>query len=287
MALGPTEAGRGRAIRTLVVLIAASACLGAVVASGASRSGGERTGLAGSDPVPVAPAPTPAGKPSRGEAPPRASFVEVPAAGSASAEAQFRFHVAPRTQHRQPSSSPAPAGEAQRSPRKFQCRYDGGAWRECSSPHRLDALATGPHSFAVRALARSGRPGAAASHSWVQLEPKPIAIEAAGAIEDLYPGFPAQPLPVRISNPNDVPVQVTRLTVELGADPATCPGENFKLTPAGVSPTSPLTIPAGSSAGLPAGEISAPAIRMLNLPVDQDPCQGSRLQLVFRGEAHG
>ncbi|HKO39045.1 MAG TPA: hypothetical protein VJU14_11830 [Solirubrobacterales bacterium] len=286
MSLGPTEAGRGCAIRTLFVLIAVSACLGAVVAYGASRPGGERAGLAGSVPVPVAPAQAPAGKASKSEAPPRATFVEVPPASSASSQAQFRFHVPPRSQHRQPPS-PAVAGEGQRPPRRFQCRSDGGPWRECSSPHRLDAVATGSHSFAVRALTRGGRPGAAASHTWVRVEPKPIAIEAAGPIEDLHPGFPAQPLPVTISNPNDVPVQVTKLTVELGAGPATCPPENFELTPAGLSPASPLTIPAGGTAGLPAGNVSAPAIGMLNLPVDQDPCQGTRLQLVFRGEAHG
>jgi hypothetical protein len=287
MALGPTEAGRGRAIRTLVVLIAASVCFGAVVASGASRSGGDRAGLAENAPRPVSPAQAPAGKASKGEAPPRAAFVEVPSASSVSSEARFRFHVAPRSRRRQLPSSPAPAGEPQRSSRQFQCRYGGGPWRECSSPHQLDALATGTHSFAVRALTRGGRAGAVASYSWVRVEPRPIAIEAVGAIEDLHPGFPAQPLPVTISNPNEVPVEVTKLTVELGAGPATCSAENFELAPAGLSAASPLAIPAGGSTSLPRGEISAPAIRMLNLPVDQDACQGSRFQLVFRGEAHG
>ena len=284
MSFGPTEAGRGRAIRILVALIALSACLGAVVAYGASRPGGERTGLSGNTPVPASPAP--AGKAPKGEEPPRASFVEVPAAASTSSEVQFRFHVPPRSQRRRPPS-PTPAGEAQRSPRQFQCRYDGGPWRECSSPHRIGALPAGPHSFAVRALTRSGRAGTASSHSWVRLEPKPIAIEAADAIEDLHPGFPAQSLPVVISNPNDMPVQVTKLTVELGTNPATCQRENFELTPAGVSAASPLVIPAGGSASLPSGDVSAPAIRMLNLPVDQDACQGTRLQLVFHGEAQG
>jgi hypothetical protein len=286
MALGPTEAGRQRAIRTLVVLIALSACFGAV-AYGASRSGGDRGGLAGNVLVPVAPGQAPAGRASKSEAPPRATFVEVPPASSVSSKVQFRFHVPPRSQRRQLPSSTAPPGEAQRAPRQFQCRYDGGPWRECSSPHQIDALSTGSHSFDVRALTRSGRAGTAASHSWVRLGPKPIAIEAAGPIEDLHPGLPAQPLPVKIGNPNDVPVQVTKLTVELGAGPASCSQENFELTPAGVSVASPLTIPAGGSAGLPSGEISAPMIGMLNLPVDQDACQGTRLQLVFHGEAHG
>ena len=53
MALGPTEAGRGRAIRISTVLIALLACLGAVVAHGASRAGGDQPGLAENAPVPA------------------------------------------------------------------------------------------------------------------------------------------------------------------------------------------------------------------------------------------
>lgn len=286
MALGPTGAGRGRAIRTLVVLIALSAGLGAVVAYGASRAGGERVGLADNAPALLPSAPT-GDAPKKQEALPQASLIEVPAATSAAAAVQFRFHVPPRKQQGQPPSSSTAPVEVQRPSRRFQCRYDGGAWRGCSSPHRLEDLPPGSHSFAVRALTRSGRPGAAASYAWARLEPKPIAIEPVGSIEDLHPGFPAQSLPVRISNPNDVPVEVTKLTVEVGSAPATCPQENFKLTPAGVSATLPLAIPAGASASLPAAGIAAPEIGMLNLPVDQDACQGAGLELVFRGEAHG
>jgi hypothetical protein len=285
MPRGSSAAGLRRTARAVVALAAVSVCLGAVVAYGASRVGGA-AGVRSQVAVAI---PKAGSGGSRDKAPPQPSFIEKPEAISISSATQFRFHVPPRAQRLQPelpASAPS-AGGTQRSRRRFQCRYDGGAWQACSSPHRLSAVRPGPHSFAVRILARTGRAGPAAAYSWQQTEPKPIAIEAAGPAEDLHPGFPAQVLPVRISNPNDVPVEVTRLTVELPADPPSCPPNSFELTPSSVSATSPLTIPPGGSVSLPSDGVSAPAIGMLNLPVNQDACQGARLELVFSGEAHG
>ena len=154
---------------------------------------------------------------------------------------------------------PAPA----KPRRRFQCRYDGGEWRACSSPLRLGAVPVGEHGLAVRALTRSGRAGAVASYSWRQVDPKPIAISASDPVDDLYPGFPPQPLAVTVTNPNDVPVEVTKLTVDLAAAPPSCPAENFRLTPSTASPGSPLPVPAGGSVTLPSA--AAPKIEMLNL----------------------
>jgi len=284
MPRGSSAAGLRRTARAAVALAAASACLGAVVAYGASRVDGGGTGLRGQVAVAI---PKAGGGGQQDKAPPRPSFIEKPEAIAISSHTQFRFHVPPRSQRLQPQLPAAPGGEAQRSRRRFQCRYDGGAWQACSSPHRLDAVQRGSHSFAVRILARSGQVGPAAAYSWTQAEPKPIAIEAAGPAEDLHPGFPAQVLAVKVSNPNDVPVEVTSLTVELPAGPPSCPENSFELTPSSASAASPLAIPAGGSVSLPSDEISAPAIGMRNLPVNQDACQGARLQLVFSGEAHG
>ena len=134
------------------------------------------------------------------------------------------------------------------------------------------------------------------SYSWQQApppspaaqgDPKPFAIGAAGELEDLYPGFPPQPVPLLITNPNGVPIEVTSVTVAIAADPPDCPAENFELTQASVSPTAPLTVPANGSVILPTVSASAPTISMLNLAVNQDACRGFEVPLAFSGEAHG
>ena len=105
--------------------------------------------------------------------------------------------------------------------------------------------------------------------------------------EDLYPGLPATAIPVRVTNPNDVAIEVTEIAVAVGAAPANCAAENFALTAAGASPENPLAVPAESTVDLPTASVEAPTIRMLDLPVEQDACRGARIPLVFSGEARG
>jgi hypothetical protein len=303
MSPGRIAVGRARAVRALLALTAVSACLGAV-AYAATRPEHLATGLAGSKPVDVAPQ-TGAGTP-RGDGEeqlPRPRFIEYPDAISVVADPQFRFHVPPRSQRQRPPlpesqdlpGRPAQADQPERQ-RRFQCRLDGGGWRACSSPFRLGDLRPGDHAFEVRALSRAGQPGPAISHSWRQAEPspkqapvdpKPFSIELGGELGDLYPGDPAQQVPVLITNPNSVPIEVTSVTVAIAGDLPDCPAENFALTGSSVSPTTPLTVPADGSVGLPTATVSAPAIGMLNLPVNQDVCRGTEIPLVFSGEAHG
>jgi hypothetical protein len=196
---------------------------------------------------------------------------------------------------------PGRSGEAT-SARRFQCRLDDGGWRACTSPYRLTGLGFGIHTFAVRALNRADIPGSASSYSWQQAEvavapgqvspaqqevdPKPFSIERQGELEDLYPGYPPQQLPVLVINPNPVPIEVTSLTVGIPVDPPSCSAENFTLTASSVSPAAPLIVPAGASIALPTASASAPTIGMLNLPVNQDACRGAEVPLVFAGEAH-
>jgi hypothetical protein len=282
---GLNVAGRGRAVRALVALTAVSACFGAVVTYASTRDGSSPGRLSNGAAVP-----TPRSSPGQAgdEAlPPRPSFIETPEEISVLSPTQFRFHVPPRSKRSQPSLPAPPAAADPRSPRRFQCRLDGGSWEACASPRRLGTVPAGPHTIAVRAFTRAGRAGPAAAYSWRQVKPKPIAIETTGPVEDLYPGLPAQALQVVVRNPNDVPVEVTSLTVELPAAPSSCPAENFELAPSSASPAAPLAVPAGGSVGLPMGAVSAPTIRMLNPPVNQDACQGAQLRLVFNAEARG
>lgn len=287
-------AGRARAIKAILALVAASACLGAV-AYAATRPEDPVAGLGRSKPISAAPrhgAGAPGGIGGARLLRPR--FIEYPESISSLADPQFRFHVPPRPQPPdQPSPSPGYGEPA--PPRRFQCRLDDGGWKACGSPYRLGGLVPGTHTFAVRAFNRAGLAGPVASYAWrysvpagqEQVDPKPFTIELRGELEHLYPGYPAQQVPVRIANPNPVPIEVTTLTVDISGDPPNCSVENFALTPSSVSPTAPLTVPAAGSVNLPTEKVAAPSISMLNLPVSQDGCRGTEVPLAFDGEAHG
>jgi len=310
----PHAAGRARAARAAIALAVVSASLGAVAFAATRPERGE-AGLGASKPVALAPAagadphgsgPSGPGTPKGEEQLPRARFLEQPEPISTATETQFRFNVPPRSPLPDPPPPPGPAGEAAPA-RRFQCQVDGSDWSACGSPYRLTGLALGTHSFAVRARARSGRPGPPVGYSWrhveaqvapaqgpdgvqpnEQIDPKPFSIESqAGGIEDLYPGHPAQQLPVQILNPNTVPIEVTSLTAAIASEPPDCPAENFELSPSSASASAPVVVPAGGSVGLPSATATAPAIGLLNLPVNQDSCRGVEVQLVFSGEAHG
>lgn len=289
-------AGRASAIRAAIALLAGSACLGAV-AYAATGTAGRDVGLAGRQ-VAVG-APHRATSPQGDERVPRARLVEFPAASSAATDPQFRFNVPPRAKATDESPSPAAPGAEPTAPRRrFQCRLDGGRWAGCTSPYRLAGLAPGAHDFAVRALSRDGRPGPEAGFGWQivaaaaiaeeqPVEGTPFSIEQVGALAPLLPGEPAQQVPLAIHNPNPVQIEVTSLTAAVAGSPPGCGAENFALTAAGVSEAAPLLVPADGTVELPSGSASAPAITLLDLPVNQDACQGAELELALSGEARG
>ncbi len=269
--------GSSRATRAIIALVVATACLGSV-AYAATRSDVMRlkSGKAGS----------PAR--SKSQAPPRPRFIEVPPATVVGDGYQFRFHVtAPPTQPgtgRPEPSHPAPPATKWR---RFQCRLDGGDWDGCPSPFVLPRLNSGDHAFAVRALSPRGRPGPAAHYRWSQLEPKELTIEPqGGSLEELMPGAPPQPLPVRIGNPNPVPIEVTSISVAVAPQHPDCPGDpNFAVTAASLTPAAPLTLPPGGAVSLPS--TAAPTVALRELPIDQNACQGTSVDLLFSGEARG
>lgn len=274
---GRHDMGRSRAARAFVALAVAVACLSGVAYAATRPEQGQLREKR---------AVQPAGKP--GQGPPRPHFIEVPLDGGVDPDVQFRFHVPPPEQ-RAGSARPGPADPQPAGRRRFECRVDGGDWRDCASPYRLRALQPGAHSFAVRALNRRDVGGAVARYGWGLLEPREFAIKPlVNTLDALMPGAPAQQLPVRVENPNPVPIEVTSLTVTVApAAPACAASPNFAVTPSSVSPASPLRVPAGGSATLPSAAATAPTLALRELPVDQNPCQGTSVRLDFSGEARG
>jgi len=311
--------GRRRVARVLIALAAATACLGAVVAYAASRPSGDQGGLGGKRAVqpPTAAsgqgpgtgqkesgttAPRP---PSRRERLLRPVLLETPPQATADADVQLRFHVPPRKPAGPAPTSPGPAPAPETSTRRFQCRLDESEWSDCTSPLLLTGLTVRSHRFVVRVFNREGRVGETTETSWQQTqppatpppskmeakhpapEPQEFSIAALEAPEDLYPGLPPRPIPVRISNPNSVAIEVTALRAAIEGAPADCAADNFQLQPSSASPAEPVSVPPESSVDLPTATIAAPTIEMLDLPVEQDACRGAEIPLVFSGEAQG
>lgn len=310
--------GRRRTAKALVALVAATACLGAVVAYAASRPAGGQSRLGEKRAVqpPTAAAGQSQGQPEGEATPPssrrerllRPQLLETPPQATAATEAQFRFRVPPRRPTSPAPASPGSPAAPEPAPRRFECRVDHGDWDECNSPYRLAGLVPGSHRFAVRAFNREGRAGEIVDFSWEQTaaplaasekatqpstqpqeqpQPQKFSITALEQPENLLPGFAPRPIPVRISNPNPVAIEVTALSVAIGDAPADCGAENFALQPASASPAEPIPVPAEGSVDLPTATITAPTIQMLNLPVEQDACQEAAIPLVFSGEAQG
>jgi hypothetical protein len=171
----------------------------------------------------------------------------------------------------------------------FQCRLDGRPWSACQAPLSFSKLTPGSHSFSVRSVGPRRKHSKAARFRWQVLEPKDFSITPQlGGLGALYPGAPAQALPLTITNPNPVPIFVTSLQVRATADPPGCgSAENLVLGGASASSATPIEVPASASVSLPAPGASAPTIQLRDLPVSQDACQRAQFPLAFSGTARG
>jgi hypothetical protein len=172
----------------------------------------------------------------------------------------------------------------------FQCSV-AGAWRPCTSPVAYRRLSLGEHHFKVRAIDPPGRPSPVARFDWRTgtRSSESFSISAGEVIGGglLYPGAAPQAIRLTLSNPNDVAISVTSVTVTVSDGPAGCDGAtNMSLAQSSVSATAPVQIGPHGSVTLPAQGRSAPTIALVNLPVNQDPCQNARFALNFAGSAH-
>lgn len=172
---------------------------------------------------------------------------------------------------------------------RFQCKLDGRAWSSCQAPVSYSKLAVGSHSFSVRSVGARKKYSKTARFRWQVLELKDFSITPQlGGLGALYPGAPAQALPLTITNPNSVPILVTSLQVRATADPPGCgSAENLVLGGSSASSAAPIKVPANGAVSLPAPGASAPSIQLRDLPVSQDACQRAQFPLAFSGTARG
>lgn len=166
----------------------------------------------------------------------------------------------------------------------FQCSLDASAYQNCSAPATYQ-LNVGQHTFSVRAADAAGNLSAAAGYSWRIEAPAPFAISG-DAPQALYPGTGAQSIPLTLTNPNPVPIQITAVNAVVGSTGASgCQANWFEISPAGI-PSGGITVPAHGSVTLPSAGASPPSIRMLETHTDQDACQGAHVTLSYSGSAH-
>jgi len=141
----------------------------------------------------------------------------------------------------------------------------------------------------VRAVDAAGNHSRWASYSWTVTRQTNREFSITGnANALLYPGAPARPIALTLSNSNSVAIYVTSLqvTVTASTSPGCSPATNLALTQSSASSAAPVRIPAGGSVTLPAQGATAPTIRLLNLPVNQDACKNARFSLGYSGSAH-
>jgi len=171
---------------------------------------------------------------------------------------------------------------------RYECSLDDDR-SACSSPKSYSGLDTGRHTFAVRAIDAAGNRSNWAIYSWTVTRATSRDFSISGnASALLYPGAPPQPIALTLSNPNSVAIYVTSLQVAVTASssPGCSPAANLALTQSSASSSAPVRVPAGGSVTLPAQGVSAPTLRMLNLPVNQDACKNARFTLGYSGSAH-
>jgi hypothetical protein len=264
------QSRRAAAAKALVVLVSATGCL-AAVAYAATAPSAPAHGDAIRPAAKAVQARTLVPSPrTEGSGLSRPRIVRHPAKTTLSTRASFRYL-------------------SRQADIEFACKLDDAGWKRCGLARAAyRGLAVGAHRFSVRAEADGVR-SLPARFAWAQAEPKSFTIvpELSG-LSLLYPGAPPVAVPLVLTNPNSAPIRVTSLKVSVTADPAACPsGANLELIQSSASERKPVKIPAGGTVRLPVSGVSAPAVALRNLPVNQDTCQGVSFPLAFSGEALG
>jgi hypothetical protein len=110
---------------------------------------------------------------------------------------------------------------------------------------------------------------------------RPARFAVVGSVAGLTLGVWRQ-IPVRITNPNPEPIEVTALRVEISGSPNGCDAAaNFDTRPS----ATPFMVPA-NAVSYPVPVAKRPSIRIEDRATNQGPCKGQRFALSFIGEAY-
>jgi hypothetical protein len=168
----------------------------------------------------------------------------------------------------------------------FKCQLDGGGFSSCSSPVSYANLSDSSHTFSVHAVDQAGNVSTDTSYSWQIVQSGGMPFQISGNAPGLlYPGAAPQTIPVTLTNPNSVPIDVTSVTVSLTSPSGVCDAStNFQLIQSSVSSTQPVVVGANASVTLTGAQ--APSIQMLDTSANQDGCESVKLTLSYTGSAH-
>ncbi|HJP79773.1 MAG TPA: hypothetical protein VJ914_36210 [Pseudonocardiaceae bacterium] len=106
----------------------------------------------------------------------------------------------------------------------------------------------------------------------------------------LAPGVPPQPLNLTLANPNNQKLAISNLTVTVSRTSAgtACGPANFVVTQyRGSYPLNLAGRQTASLAQLGIASSAFPTVGMLDLPTNQDACQGATVNLVYSGSGQG
>lgn len=176
----------------------------------------------------------------------------------------------------------------------FQCSVENGSWTGCSSPYSYVIVTSnyGQHQFSVRAVDAAGNVSAATSYSFKYEKGLPttgLPFQITGSVSGMVLGV-WKPIAVTLTNSNPVLIYVSALNVAIAANstPIGClSAANVQLQQSNVSTSLTVAVPANGSVVLPAGMVTAPRIRLIDLPtVNQDVCKGKSFALTYSGTAN-
>ncbi|HEU5001278.1 MAG TPA: hypothetical protein VFW71_00675 [Actinomycetota bacterium] len=155
-------------------------------------------------------------------------------------------------------------------------------------------LSPGEHCFSVVAVDRAGTQSTPAEFCWTikgKNNNQPFSISG-NASSPFFPGAPAQPLDLVLTNPNNYDLRVTSITVGVqagttspgGGPVPACNGTTNITVTRQFSGT--VIVPANSTKSLTdlgAAASQFPLLQMPDLPVSQDACQGVTFHMSYAG----